>query len=128
MLTRRGSAHQSLSGFSKHDLETITNGKCPESFSVKQKIAYRVASELGKFGPLPQEVFDESVKVSMLGLPYSPRTALSSGLHIVTEGGTNLPAQILGVSGTTSLIHYCGFYSYIATILNGFDAQNPEGH
>jgi len=32
------------------------------------------------------------------------------------------------VSGTTSLIHYCGFYSYIATILNGFDAQNPEGH
>jgi hypothetical protein len=30
-----------------------------------------------------------------------------------------------GVSGATALVHYVGFYKYVAIILNGFDAQVP---
>lgn len=32
----------------------------------------------------------------------------------------------LGVQGSTAVVHYVGYYKYIATILNGFDAQIPE--
>ena len=64
------SAHQIECGFSKADIETITNGKCPEGFSDKQKMAYRVASELGNPGSLPQTTYDESIKVSPAGLAH----------------------------------------------------------
>jgi hypothetical protein len=33
--------------------------------------------------------------------------------------------DVFGVSGATALVHYVGFYKYVATILDSFDAQLP---
>ena len=35
--------------------------------------------------------------------------------------------SVLGISGSTAVVQYVAFYKYIATILNGFDAQVPDG-
>lgn len=35
--------------------------------------------------------------------------------------------SVLSIDGATAVVHYVGFYKYIATILNGFDAKAPEG-
>lgn len=33
----------------------------------------------------------------------------------------------LGKTAAVAVVHYVGFYKYVATILNGFDAKVPEG-
>ncbi|KAJ9616605.1 hypothetical protein H2200_000324 [Cladophialophora chaetospira] len=35
--------------------------------------------------------------------------------------------KVLGKEGASAVVHYTGFYKYIGTILNGFDAKVPEG-
>lgn len=34
-------------------------------------------------------------------------------------------SKVLGTSGAVAVVHYVGFYKYVATILNGFDAKVP---
>ena len=34
---------------------------------------------------------------------------------------------ILGRSGAMAVVQYVGFYKYVCTILNGFDAKVPKG-
>lgn len=34
--------------------------------------------------------------------------------------------KVLGKDGAAAVIHYTGFYGYISTILNGFDAKVPQ--
>lgn len=34
--------------------------------------------------------------------------------------------EVLGRSGTTALIQFVGFYSWVCTVLNGFDVPAPE--
>lgn len=34
---------------------------------------------------------------------------------------------ILGKTAAVAVVHYAGFYKYVATILNGFDAKIPGG-
>ncbi|KAI1617950.1 AhpD-like protein [Exophiala viscosa] len=34
--------------------------------------------------------------------------------------------KVLGKDGAAAVVHYTGFYAYVSTILNGFDAKVPE--
>lgn len=120
---RRGeSAHERSSKFSKRDLEAISQGRCPEGFGAEQKIAFKIATEFRRAGPLSKETWDESVKVSPPPPSHAQVEISSCECHWIC---TEAEAQVLGVSGTTALIHYVGFYSYVSVILNGFDAGVP---
>ena len=43
----------------------------------------------------------------------------------VSTSTWNETVEVLGVSGATAVVQYVAFYKYVATILNGFDAQVP---
>ncbi|KAF2159168.1 hypothetical protein M409DRAFT_30307 [Zasmidium cellare ATCC 36951] len=88
-------AHESLSGFTEAEQHQLHEGTCPAHFSDKQKVAYKVAIELGKSGPSPSALWEEATSV-------------------------------LGIHGATALVHYVGFYAYVSTVLNGFDAKVPS--
>lgn len=88
-------AHSRLSQFSEAQEDEIRNGRCPTGLEESETVAFEVASELFKKGPLPQDSWNKAVNT-------------------------------LGVDGAKALVHYVGFYRYIATILNGFDVQIPE--
>jgi hypothetical protein len=34
--------------------------------------------------------------------------------------------EVLGKQAAMAVVHYVGFYKYVATILNGFDAKVPK--
>ncbi|KAK6387471.1 hypothetical protein LTS17_000740 [Exophiala oligosperma] len=79
-------------GISEAELHDIHAGKCPETLTEEGKIAFELATALGRPGPLDQAIWDKAVK-------------------------------ILGKEGAAAAVHYTGFYSYVGTILNGFDAK-----
>ena len=56
-------AHEKLSGIPRSDLDKISNGICPDSFSEEEKMVFKVANELFLPGPLMQRTWDEAVKV-----------------------------------------------------------------
>lgn len=43
------------------------------------------------------------------------------------EATWNEAVEVLGIQGVTAVVQYVGFYRYVSTILNGFDAKVPEG-
>lgn len=85
-----------LSGFSKSELDDIEKGVCPADFDEEKKVVFACATEL----------------VGRPG-PLSQETWQRT-------------VDVIGVQGTTAVVHYVGFYKYVSTILNGFDAQVPE--
>lgn len=68
------SAHADLSGFSKQEQDMLHHGQCPEHFSAAQKIAYKVAVELGKPGAMSSELWDQAMNVSSIQHGERPRT------------------------------------------------------
>ena len=45
---------------------------------------------------------------------------------VVDQSVWNDAVDVLGKDGAAAVIHYTGFYAYVSTILNGFDAKVPE--
>jgi hypothetical protein len=66
LLSSFHSAHAALSGFSKQEQDMLHHGQCPEHFSAAQKIAYKVAVELGKPGAMSSELWDQAMNVSSI--------------------------------------------------------------
>lgn len=94
------SAHQGAAkrlGFSAVQLEEIYRGTCPSNLAEDEKIAFEVATEL----------------LEVAG-------PLRQDLW-------DRAVEVLGKGGSMVLIQYVGLYQYVSTILNGFDAQVPEG-
>ena len=89
-------AHQQLSGFSKSELEDIEKRVCPAHFDEEKKAVFAYATELVE---KPGPLSQETWQRTVNGI---------------------------GVQGTTAVVHYVGFYKYVATILNGFNVQVPE--
>lgn len=52
-------AHARPSGFSEKQLEQIANIICPDEFDEKQKVAFLVATKLGRPGPLKEGAWEE---------------------------------------------------------------------
>ena len=90
------SAHQQLSGFSKGELEDIERGVCPAEFDEEKKVVFACATELVE---KPGPLAQETWQETV---------------------------DVVGLQGTIAVVHYVGFYQYVATILNGFDAQVPK--
>lgn len=88
-------AHKQVSGFSKSELDDIERGVCPAEFDDEKKVVFACATEL----------------VERPG-PLSQETWQRT-------------VDVVGVQGTTAVVHFVGFYKYVSTILNGFDAQVP---
>lgn len=44
----------------------------------------------------------------------------------LSDGAWENAARLLGKTAAVAIVHYVGFYKYVATILNGFDAKVPE--
>ena len=90
-------AHSAVSKLPKDDLDEITiNRTCPDHLDAACHTAFTMASEL----------------------------ATKSGPlaeHVWQEG-----VRVRGREAAIAVIHYCGFYKYVATILNGFDAKSPQ--
>lgn len=82
-------------GITEAELRDIHAGVCPETLTDEGKVAFEVATALGKPGTLDQAIWDRAVKV-------------------------------LGKDGAAAAVHYTGFYSYVGTLLNGFDAKVPD--
>lgn len=88
-------AHSAVSRLPPSDLDEIKRGTCPAHLDEGCKVAFKVATELCE-------------KPGPLGADI-----------------WNDAADTFGSTGATALVHYVGFYKYVATILNGFDAQVP---
>lgn len=82
-------------GITEAEHHEIHAGRCPETLTDEGKVAFEVATALGKPGVLDLALWDKAVKV-------------------------------LGKDGAAAIVHYTGFYAYIGTILNGFDAKVPQ--
>ncbi len=65
--------------------------------------------------------FDEEKKVV-----FACATELVEKLGPLSRETWQRTVDAVGVQGATAVVHYVGFYKYVATILNGFDAQVPE--
>lgn len=91
-------AHKVLAlkhGITEAEIESILHTECPRSFSTEERTVYDATCEL----------------VSKPG-PLSE------------EKWRNLVAAITK-DGATAVVQYAAFYSYVATILNGFDCRVP---
>lgn len=89
-------AHSAVSGLSKMDLDSIlVDKKCPPSLDRQCQVAFNVATHLASI-PGP---LDESVWMEAV--------------------------EVLGREAAIVLMHYCGLYKYVCTILNAFDAKLP---
>lgn len=44
----------------------------------------------------------------------------------LSDGAWENAIRLLGKTAAVAVVHYVGFYKYVATILNGFDAKAPE--
>ena len=89
-------AHKKLSSFSKSELEDSEKGVCSADFDEEKKVVFACATELVE---KPGPLSQETWQRTM---------------------------DVIGVQGTTAVVHYVGFYKYVATILKGFDTQVPE--
>ena len=77
------------------EIERVVDGNCPESFQNAARVAHEVAKEL-------------SISRGPLSQPLWDDAV-----------------DQLGTDGALSLVHHVGFHKYLATVLNGFDAQVP---
>ena len=84
-------------GVTQAEIDMILQMRCPSTFSVQEQIIYNTASEL----------------VSQPG-PLSDERWMEVVGAITKDGAT-------------ALVQYAAFYSYVATILNGFDCKIPDG-
>jgi 4-carboxymuconolactone decarboxylase len=82
-------------GLSPEEMQMLNAGKCPETLTEEGKVAFEVASRLVD-GPGP----------------------------LATESWDRA-LRTFGKDGAAALVHYVGFYRYVSTVLNGFDAQVP---
>lgn len=91
-------AHKALGkkfGLSDAEIETLLDGKRPETFDESQNAIFDVAHDLAYgSGPLSQSVWDRAV-------------------------------SLLGKQAITAVVQYVGFYSYVCTLLRGFDVKVP---
>jgi 4-carboxymuconolactone decarboxylase len=91
-------AHKVLAlkhGVSQAEIDSVLRTECPETFNDEEKAVYDASSDL-----------------------------LNKPGPLSEEKWTRLVAAI-SKDGATAAIQYVAFYSYIATILNGFDAKIP---
>jgi len=88
-------AHSAVSRLSEADLDELKRGTCPAHLSKECHVAFKVATELCET-PGPLDAGIWKEAINMFGM-----------------------------IGATTLVHYVGFYKYVATILNGFDAKVP---
>ncbi|KAH8653885.1 AhpD-like protein [Xylariales sp. PMI_506] len=83
-------------GFTRADIDTIMEGKMPDSLNEEGVVVYKSAYHLVNLpGSLPQDLYDKLI-------------------------------QLFGRDGTKHFIHLMGFYSYLMVVLNGFDVRAPE--
>lgn len=85
-----------MSGLPKADLESLKAGICPHHLAKDCQVTFKIATELNTV-PGP-----------------------------LSEASWREGIDVLGLEATKAVIHYVGFYKYVSTILNGFDAQVPE--
>jgi hypothetical protein len=89
-------AHKAASKLGENDLQQILGGSCPPHLDAACQVSFRVAKELSE-SPGPLKLE-------------------------VWEGAV----KVLGLEAAKAVVHYVGFYKYISTILNGFDAKLPD--
>ena len=82
-------------GLSATEIQELLDGKKPASFKEDQSVAFDVAHEL------------------------------SYGSGPLSQGVWDRSVQLLGTPGTTAVIQYVCFYSYVCMILRGFDVKIP---
>ena len=89
-------AHSAVSALPKPDLDQIWQGECPAHLDSASQTAFHVAYDLC----------------------HQPGPLRQSVWEQAVE--------TLGRKAAVALVHYVGFYKYVATILNGFDAKVPD--
>lgn len=94
--------------------------------------AYEIAAH-EKLSGLPRADLDEIANgVCPSSLDDEGKTVFKLANELFKPGPLsdetwNEATRVLGVSGTTAVVQYVGFYKYVATILNGFDVKVPAG-
>lgn len=83
----------------EQQLAIIAEGNKPDDLTEQEDVAWRVAHEL---------------------------CARPSGGPL-SEGTWERAVQLLGKQSAIGLVHLVGFYQYVSSILNGFDARMPDG-
>ena len=79
-----------------------------------------------KSGPLDEGLYKQSIEVCLTRFRPRGLEQQQCVFHRAPCRAGTADWQILGKDNTIALIHYIGFYSYVAVLLNGFDASIPE--
>ncbi|KAL5324562.1 hypothetical protein ACEPPN_009108 [Leptodophora sp. 'Broadleaf-Isolate-01'] len=83
-------------GLSLEEVDTLFEGKKPATFTEDKTAVYDVAHEL----------------------LYKPGP--------LSQATWDEAVRLIGKSGAVAIVQYVGFYSYVSTVLNGFDVQLPD--
>lgn len=90
----------------------------------------QLASKTTNLGDQTVEQIKRGIKPESLsqtdGIAYDVAYALVSETGPLRDDLWQRSVDVLGRSGTTALIQFVGFYSWVCIILNGFDVLVPE--